>query len=206
MKKQKALPAMLPSVFCKALTFSSLSVLSPTASQFRIFFFSSCPSKAQITVSSCHLVCSQGQLGCGCRYWTVTACYCNMIHHQRELGRKSMNPAALPSWLHVLQTLHLCAGWKNFKMKGRTPNFHLFLCPLSRNRSGNCSSVQGWNHSFSIMIYRICTQPRVGMCLMVSSYTSAYDKFCSWDGHLAEGTQKTWRWLQAWNEAPSLRC
>lgn len=192
MKKQKALPASAPEASFANIR-PSAAFLSSLPEQTNVgpFFFSTCPSKGQIAVSSCHLASSQGQRGRGCWYWTATACYCNAIHRRRDLGSRSMNPAALPSWLCVSQALLFCAGQRHFKIKDRTPNFHPFLCPLSRNQSENCSSLQGWNHSFSTTISCTCTQPRLNMRLVVSSYRSAYEKFCSWDGHVGEGTQQT---------------
>lgn len=93
------------------------------------FFFSTSPCRAQIPVSSWHPACSQGQLGHGCQCWTASTCCGNRIHHQKELGRRSVNPAAGQSWLllrvpsptHRKRSLPIYLGCgKDSVMKHRT--------------------------------------------------------------------------------------
>lgn len=85
-------------------------------------------------------------------YCPGAACYCNGIQHQRELGRRSMNPAALPAWCVCCKRYTFVPARGILKLKNGRWFFTScsFTCPESAE---NCSSVQDWNCSFSSIIY-----------------------------------------------------
>lgn len=93
-------------------------------------------------------------------------------HHQRELGRRGMDPAVVYGKHHILHQPGKCSMERK-----DTTSFH--LCHLSRSLPKSCSSAQGWNHSCSIMIHDVCSQPGVSLCPTVSSCRGAHGKFCS---------------------------
>lgn len=111
-KKLKA----LPDIFCKALTFCSLSVPPATASQCRSFVFSSCPSKARFSCPAPSLQPGPAWLWLSVLSWDTLLL--PSAHHRRELGRRGV-PWQTP-----------CTAQGNVPWKGRTPHFPISQKPV----------------------------------------------------------------------------
>lgn len=129
-KKLKALPASSPWRIFRSSNFLKPFCPLPTASQFRNSAFSTCPSKAQISweVLSCHLLYTSLAVAVCPELWHPAA------HHQRELGRRGTDPAAVCG--------HHKPGKCSMARKD-TEFFHLCHCPDTSERTAHELRAEG---------------------------------------------------------------